>query len=146
MAFPLTNTYSYIFILDVEDIYLPFIPMGRLTDTNAIRLPNVFNIRSGAINTLFPFGDSVQTTVFVRFKGEYFITIICVFFCRWDQMVFFLLVGHTIFTTIGHFLCWYEITLLLHFGTSYIFRLVVGFFMRSMRVVIPWNKSTHFCK
>ena len=61
-------------------------------------------------------------------------------------MALFLLVGHTTLTTISGYLGGYEITLLLHFGISYTLGWVVEFFMKSMRVVISWSRSTHFCK
>ena len=55
------------FILDVEDIYLPFVAVGNVTDTDSIELPESDDGSSDAISTQpFPFGDSIQTTVFVR--------------------------------------------------------------------------------
>ena len=62
-----SNKNSCSFILVVEDIYLPFIAVGNVTDTDSIELPNSDDVSSDAINTPpFPFGDSIQTTVFVR--------------------------------------------------------------------------------
>ena len=62
-----TTTNSCTYILDVEDVYLPFIPMESITDTESIQLPTSYwGAVSGAINIPFPFGDSIQTTVFVR--------------------------------------------------------------------------------
>ena len=52
---------------DVEDIYLPLIPVGNISDTGYIQLPESDDDTSDAIDIPpFPFGDSIQTRVFVR--------------------------------------------------------------------------------
>ena len=51
----------------MEDIYLPFVPVGNISGTDSIELPEEDDGTSDAISTPpFPFGDSIQSTVFVR--------------------------------------------------------------------------------
>ena len=51
---------------DVENIYLPLIPVGNVRDVVTSELPALDDTVSDAINIPpFPFGDSIQTRVFV---------------------------------------------------------------------------------
>ena len=60
----------------MENVYLPLIPVGDVTTTNTVQLPESDDGVSDAITTPpFPFGDSVQTTVFVS-HSEVFYNII----------------------------------------------------------------------
>ena len=62
----LSNLENCNFIIDVEDIYLPFVPVGSIIHTDSIELPESDDGSSDPINTPpFPFGDSTQSTVFV---------------------------------------------------------------------------------
>lgn len=51
----------------MEDIYLPLIPTGNITDIGYVQLPDEDDETSDPITIPpFPFGNSIQTTVFVR--------------------------------------------------------------------------------
>ena len=69
MAHNLCDLVNYHFhsLTDVEDIYLPLIPVGNISDTGYVQLPESDDDSSDAVNTpSFPFGDSIQTAIFVR--------------------------------------------------------------------------------
>ena len=51
---------------DVEDIYLPFIPVGIVIDRNSSELPKHDEATSAVNIPPFPFGDSFPTRLFVR--------------------------------------------------------------------------------
>ena len=117
IAFSL-NVILALSFLDVEDIYLPFVPVGNVSGTGSIELPEENDDTSDAINTPpFPFGDSIQSTVFVRSQNKIFETKINSFSCfRWAQMVYCPSIHHSILSSIHRYLKPQHPTSLLHSG------------------------------
>ena len=91
--------------LDVEDIYLPFVPVGNVSGTGSIELPEEDDDTSDAIITPpFPFGDSIQSTVFVRSQNGIFKTKIIIFLAsgghKWYTVLQFIIQSFLQYTAI----------------------------------------------